>query len=52
MKYGKKFVKNYNGNLYLQFNKINADMNILKKNTEKYEKNKPTFKNIKTEINF
>ena len=35
-----------------EFNKINADMNILKKNTEKYEKNKPTFKNIKTEIKF
>ncbi len=35
-----------------EFNKINADKKILKKNTEKYEKMKPTFKNIKTEIKF
>lgn len=35
-----------------EFNKINADMNLLKKNTEKYEINKPKFKNIKSEIIF
>jgi len=35
-----------------EFNKINADMNILKKNTEKYEIMKPKFKNIKSEIKF
>lgn len=35
-----------------EFNKINADRNILKKNTEKYEIMKPKFKNCKSQINF
>lgn len=35
-----------------EFNRINADMNILKKNTIRYEIMKPKFKNIKSEINF
>lgn len=35
-----------------EFNKINADMNILKKNSKKYEIMKPSFKNIKSEIKF
>ena len=35
-----------------EYQKINADMNILKKNTEEYELNKPHFKNVKSEIKF
>jgi len=35
-----------------EFSKINADMNCLKKNCEDYEINKPTFKNIKSELKF
>ena len=35
-----------------EYQKINADMNIMKKNTEEYELNKPHFKNVKSEIKF
>lgn len=35
-----------------EYSKINADINILKKNSEQYELNKPKFKNIKSEIKF
>lgn len=35
-----------------EFQKINADINIMKKNSEEYELNKPCFKNIKSEIKF
>lgn len=35
-----------------EYQKINADTNILKKNTENYEINKPHFKNQRSEIKF
>ncbi len=35
-----------------EFSKINADMNFLKKNSEEYEINKPSFKQTKSQITF
>jgi len=35
-----------------EYQKINADQNLLKKNTEQYEVNKPHFKNQRSEIKF
>ena len=35
-----------------EYQKINADMNIMKKNSEDYELHKPHFKSVKSEIKF